>query len=145
MYIQIKTADCSQTKRVEVSKLTSVEDLKLLVQHVLDVRPERQRLFFRGKQVEETVFIFREMFLSRLLLCIHDLKFTSQQLEEGSRVIDYNINLNDVVMLMIKPDLAALPDSSNVSEIQDSQHCHPSTTPETVSDYAHPNCHARKC
>lgn len=51
MYIQIKTADCSQSKRVEVSKLTSVEELKSLVEEVLDVKPDRQRLFFRGKQV----------------------------------------------------------------------------------------------
>ena len=51
MYIQIKTADASLSKRVEVSKLTSVEELKALVEDVLDVKPERQRLFFRGKQV----------------------------------------------------------------------------------------------
>lgn len=95
MYIQIKTADCSQSKRVEVSKLTSVEELKSLVKEVLDVKPDRQRLFFRGKQ-----------------------------LEDGYKVFDYNINLNDVVMLMIKPDLSAF------------QHSKPEEKKENESDKA---------
>lgn len=103
MYIQIKTADCSQTKRVEVSKLTSVEELKSLVKDVLDVLPERQRLFFRGKQ-----------------------------LEDGYKVFDYNINLNDVVMLMVKPDLSSFESSQSSAEKQSNESIKPSTSKDVV-------------
>lgn len=101
MYIQIKTADCSQSKRVEVSKLTSVEELKTLVEEVLDVKPDRQRLFYRGKQ-----------------------------LEDGYNVFDYNINLNDVVMLMVKPDPSLLQSSTSTAETKDVEK--PSTSNEKV-------------
>ncbi|KAK3914118.1 E3 ubiquitin-protein ligase UHRF1 [Frankliniella fusca] len=102
MYIQIKTADCSQSKRVEVSKLTSVEELKSLVEKELNVKQDRQRLFFRGKQ-----------------------------LEDGYKVFDYNINLNDVVMLMIKPDLSAFRHSTS-EEKKESESSKPSTSQEVV-------------
>lgn len=102
MYIQIKTADCSQSKRVEVSKLTSVEELKSLVEEALSVKPDRQRLFFRGKQ-----------------------------LEDGYKVFDYNINLNDVVMLMVKPDLSAFA-ASGSSDVKDKKGCSKASTSKEV-------------
>jgi len=59
MYIQVKTADCSKCKILEVSKVTSVEELKDLVEKNLGVKPEKQRLFFRGKQVNKSTIISR--------------------------------------------------------------------------------------
>lgn len=44
--------DGSQTHRVDsLSKLTKVEGLRLRIHEVFGVEPQRQRLFYRGKQV----------------------------------------------------------------------------------------------
>ncbi|XP_068081324.1 E3 ubiquitin-protein ligase UHRF1 [Anabrus simplex] len=76
MYIQIRTIDGKQSTVVTVSKLTTVEELKAKVFESLSVEPSKQRLFYRGKQMED-----------------------------GYKIFDYNINLNDVVQLLIKIDL----------------------------------------
>ena len=52
MWIQVRTMDGSQTHRVDnLSKLTKVDELRLKIQELFKVEPERQRLFYRGKQV----------------------------------------------------------------------------------------------
>ncbi|KAK4320574.1 hypothetical protein Pmani_008578 [Petrolisthes manimaculis] len=69
--------DGSQTAVLTVSKLTSITEFRALVQEKMDVAPHRQRLFFRGKQ-----------------------------LEDGHTMFDYNLNINDVIQLMVKQVLS---------------------------------------
>lgn len=73
MYVKVRTMDGKQETMITISKLTSVEDLKGKIEKDLCVETDMQRLFFRGKQ-----------------------------LENGYKLHDYNINLNDVIQLMIK-------------------------------------------
>lgn len=51
MYVQVRTIDGKQNVTVTVSKLTTVVQFKELVEKELGVKCEKQRLFFRGKQV----------------------------------------------------------------------------------------------
>lgn len=43
--------DGSQTVVLTISKLTSIQDFRAMVEEKLNVAKERQRLFYRGKQV----------------------------------------------------------------------------------------------
>lgn len=52
MWIQVRTMDGKETHRVDsLSKLTKVDELRLRILELFNVEPERQRLFYRGKQV----------------------------------------------------------------------------------------------
>lgn len=52
MWIQVRTMDGKETHRIDsLSKLTKVDELRLKVSELFKVEPERQRLFYRGKQV----------------------------------------------------------------------------------------------
>lgn len=52
MWIQVRTMDGKETHRVDsLSKLTKVDELRLKIMELFKVEPERQRLFYRGKQV----------------------------------------------------------------------------------------------
>lgn len=52
MWIQVRTMDGKVTHRVDsLSKLTKVDELRLKISELFKVEPERQRLFYRGKQV----------------------------------------------------------------------------------------------
>lgn len=57
MWIQVRTMDGKETHRVDsLSKLTKVDDLRLKITELFKVEPERQRLFYRGKQVGLQVY-----------------------------------------------------------------------------------------
>lgn len=43
--------DGSQTVVITISKLTSIEDFRAMVEEKMSVARDRQRLFYRGKQV----------------------------------------------------------------------------------------------
>ncbi|CAL8393448.1 unnamed protein product [Boreogadus saida] len=74
MWIQVRTMDGSQTHRVDnLSKLTKVDELRLKIQELFKVEPERQRLFYRGKQMED-----------------------------GHTMFDYSVGLNDIVQLLLR-------------------------------------------
>ncbi|XP_023230679.1 E3 ubiquitin-protein ligase UHRF1-like [Centruroides sculpturatus] len=75
MWVQVRSMDGSKSIRVdELSKLTKIDELrKRLVQH-FDVPPERQRLFYRGKQ-----------------------------LEDGYTLFDYDVGLNDIIQIIVRP------------------------------------------
>ncbi|XP_018413106.1 PREDICTED: E3 ubiquitin-protein ligase UHRF1-like isoform X2 [Nanorana parkeri] len=74
MWIQVRTMDGRQTERLDnLSKLTKVEELRQRIQEVFGVELERQRLFYRGKQMED-----------------------------GHTLFDYSVNLNDIVQLMVR-------------------------------------------
>lgn len=56
MWIQVRTIDGSQTRTIEdVSRKATIEELRERVWALFDVRPECQRLFYRGKQVRRVV------------------------------------------------------------------------------------------
>ncbi|XP_076055411.1 E3 ubiquitin-protein ligase UHRF1-like [Oratosquilla oratoria] len=73
MYVKVRTMDGSQSAVLTISKLTNVEAFRVMVEEKFQVEPDRQRLFYRGKQMEN-----------------------------GHSLFDYNINVNDVIQLMIK-------------------------------------------
>ena len=52
MWIQVRSMDGRKNVRIDdLSKLTKIEDLRMKLVDHFDADPERQRLFFRGKQV----------------------------------------------------------------------------------------------
>ena len=52
MWIQVRTFDGSKNEQVDgLSKLTKIEELRTRLVELFDVPTNRQRLFFRGKQV----------------------------------------------------------------------------------------------
>ncbi|KAL3878130.1 hypothetical protein ACJMK2_030501 [Sinanodonta woodiana] len=77
MWIQVRTFDGKKSIRVDdLSKLTKIEELREKLVDPFDASPERQRLFYRGKQ-----------------------------LEDGHTLFDYNVGLNDLIQLMVRnPD-----------------------------------------
>ncbi|XP_022087295.1 E3 ubiquitin-protein ligase UHRF1-like [Acanthaster planci] len=120
MWIQVRSFDGKKSIRVDgLSKLTKIEDLRPKLVAPFDAPCERQRLFYRGKQ-----------------------------LEDGQTLFDYSVGLNDIIQIMIKAQPAALPattsdyeaashskpDSGFVSENSDSEH---STSGSNSSDAVH--------
>ncbi|XP_058473165.1 E3 ubiquitin-protein ligase UHRF2-like [Solea solea] len=92
MWIQVRTIDGKETRTVEdLSRLTKIESLRLKIQEIFNVSPQQQRLFYRGKQMED-----------------------------GQTLFDYNVGLNDIVQLLIRsqtdpPDSPSTKDSSGVA------------------------------
>uniref|UniRef100_A0A8C9ZDP3 E3 ubiquitin-protein ligase UHRF n=1 Tax=Sander lucioperca TaxID=283035 RepID=A0A8C9ZDP3_SANLU len=94
MWIQVRTIDGKETRTVEdLSRLTKIESLRLKIQDIFSVSPQQQRLFYRGKQMED-----------------------------GQTLFDYNVGLNDIVQLLIRsqtdppdshPDTSATSNSSS--------------------------------
>ncbi|XP_033846195.1 E3 ubiquitin-protein ligase UHRF2-like isoform X1 [Periophthalmus magnuspinnatus] len=87
MWIQVRTIDGKETRTVEdLSRLTKIELLRLKIQDIFNVSPHQQRLFYRGKQMED-----------------------------GQTLFDYNVGLNDIVQLLIRTqsDTADSPDVKN--------------------------------
>ncbi|KAL2090228.1 hypothetical protein ACEWY4_014916 [Coilia grayii] len=95
MWIQVRTMDGKETHRVDsLSKLTKVDDLRLKIMELFKVEPERQRLFYRGKQMED-----------------------------GHTIFDYNVGLNDIVQLLVRqapPQAPAPPPKEKEAELSDS-------------------------
>ncbi|KAG8540643.1 hypothetical protein GDO81_020879 [Engystomops pustulosus] len=74
MWIQVRTMDGRETQRIDsLSKLTKVEELRERIHDVFGVEQERQRLFYRGKQMED-----------------------------GHTLFDYSVGLNDIVQLLVR-------------------------------------------
>ncbi|XP_018419560.1 PREDICTED: E3 ubiquitin-protein ligase UHRF2 [Nanorana parkeri] len=74
MWIQVRTIDGTETRTIDdLSRLTKIESLRLKIEESFNVTPDRQRLFYRGKQ-----------------------------LEDGHSLFDYNVGLNDIVQLLIR-------------------------------------------
>lgn len=62
MWIQVRTFDGSKSLQVDnLSKLTKIEDLRQrLVEH-FDAPVDNQRLFYRGKQVNQWILIISSL------------------------------------------------------------------------------------
>uniref|UniRef100_A0A8C2IC73 E3 ubiquitin-protein ligase UHRF n=1 Tax=Cyprinus carpio TaxID=7962 RepID=A0A8C2IC73_CYPCA len=92
MWIQIRTIDGKETRTVEdLSRLTKIESLRVKIRDIFNVKPEQQRLFYRGKQMED-----------------------------GQTLFDYNVGLNDIVQLLIRsqtdpPDSPSLNNGEGVA------------------------------
>ncbi|KAG5272990.1 hypothetical protein AALO_G00171520 [Alosa alosa] len=105
MWIQIRTIDGKETRTIEdLSRLTKIESLRLKIREIFDVNPEQQRLFYRGKQMED-----------------------------GQTLFDYNVGLNDIVQLLIRSQTDA-PDSPTLKECEDmaSAPCPSTVTPIVI-------------
>ncbi|XP_046411675.1 E3 ubiquitin-protein ligase UHRF1-like [Neodiprion virginianus] len=87
MYVQVRSINGERNVVLNISKLTTVDEFKAMVAKEMLVQPEYQRLFYRGKQ-----------------------------LENGYKLFDYNVNLNDVIQLMVK----AVADESSEEKSTDS-------------------------
>uniref|UniRef100_A0A671YIM5 E3 ubiquitin-protein ligase UHRF n=1 Tax=Sparus aurata TaxID=8175 RepID=A0A671YIM5_SPAAU len=95
MWIQVRTIDGKETRTVEdLSRLTKIESLRLKIQDIFNVTPQQQRLFYRGKQMED-----------------------------GQTLFDYNVGLNDIVQLLIRSqtDAPDTPPPDASSDARDSQ------------------------
>ncbi|XP_075554830.1 E3 ubiquitin-protein ligase UHRF1-like [Dermacentor variabilis] len=74
MWIQVRTMDGGKSVRIDgLSKITKVEELRLRVRDEFDVETALQRLFYRGKQ-----------------------------LEDGYTLFDYDVGLNDIIQLLVR-------------------------------------------
>ncbi|KAK8768980.1 hypothetical protein V5799_014555 [Amblyomma americanum] len=74
MWVQVRTMDGSKSVRINgLSKITKVEDLRIRVRDEFDVETALQRLFYRGKQ-----------------------------LEDGYTLFDYDVGLNDIIQLLVR-------------------------------------------
>ncbi|MBN3319977.1 UHRF1 ligase, partial [Atractosteus spatula] len=92
MWIQVRTMDGKVTHRIDsLSKLTKVDELRLRIANVFNVEPERQRLFYRGKQMED-----------------------------GHTIFDYNVGLNDIVQLLVRQNLPPGTPKEKEAELSDS-------------------------
>ncbi|XP_013994240.2 E3 ubiquitin-protein ligase UHRF2 isoform X1 [Salmo salar] len=115
MWIQIRTIDGKETRTIEdLSRLTKIESLRLKIQEIFNVNPGQQRLFYRGKQMED-----------------------------GHTLYDYNVGLNDIVQLLIRSQAGDAPDSplispSVISPVVSPKECDtlPPTTPNTTTGAA---------
>uniref|UniRef100_A0A8C7KI93 E3 ubiquitin-protein ligase UHRF n=1 Tax=Oncorhynchus kisutch TaxID=8019 RepID=A0A8C7KI93_ONCKI len=91
MWIQIRTIDGKETRTIEdLSRLTKIEYLRLKIKDIFNVNPQQQRLFYRGKQMED-----------------------------GHTLYDYNVGLNDIVQLLIRSQAGDAPDSPLVPNTSD--------------------------
>ncbi|XP_061703665.1 E3 ubiquitin-protein ligase UHRF2-like [Syngnathoides biaculeatus] len=92
MWIQVRTIDGKETRTVDdLSRLTKIETLRVKIRDIFNVRPQQQRLFYRGKQMED-----------------------------GQTLFDYNVGLNDIVQLLIRsqtdpPDSPGAKDPPSVA------------------------------
>uniref|UniRef100_A0A3P8XQH3 E3 ubiquitin-protein ligase UHRF n=1 Tax=Esox lucius TaxID=8010 RepID=A0A3P8XQH3_ESOLU len=113
MWIQIRTIDGKETRTIEdLSRLTKIESLRLKIQEIFNVNPEQQRLFYRGKQMED-----------------------------GHTLYDYNVGLNDIVQLLIRSQAGDAPDSPVAPKECDPvplscSSTPPATIPNTTADAA---------
>ncbi|XP_073491296.1 E3 ubiquitin-protein ligase UHRF2 [Aquarana catesbeiana] len=88
MWIQVRTIDGTETRTIDdLSRLTKIESLRLKIEESFNVSPDRQRLFYRGKQ-----------------------------LEDGHTLFDYNVGLNDIVQLLIRSQSEGTSNSSKKKE-----------------------------
>uniref|UniRef100_A0A3Q3E8S5 E3 ubiquitin-protein ligase UHRF n=1 Tax=Labrus bergylta TaxID=56723 RepID=A0A3Q3E8S5_9LABR len=112
MWIQVRTMDGKETHRVDsLSKLTKVDELRVKIFELFKVEPERQRLFYRGKQMED-----------------------------GHTIFDYNVGLNDIVQLLVRQKMApvdVVKSKDKEAELSDSDSGCGSTQSESDKNSTH--------
>uniref|UniRef100_A0A8C5DBT4 E3 ubiquitin-protein ligase UHRF n=1 Tax=Gouania willdenowi TaxID=441366 RepID=A0A8C5DBT4_GOUWI len=109
MWIQVRTMDGKDTHRVDdLSKLTKVDELRVKIMELFNVEPERQRLFYRGKQMED-----------------------------GHTIFDYNVGLNDIVQLLVRQKTQDVKRKEKEAELSDSDSGCGSTQSESDKNSTH--------
>ena len=91
MKIKIRTTD-GTVKVVEVSKAMLVQEFRKIVADAVKIEPERQRLIIKGKQMEDD--------------CI---------------LLDYRIQMGDIVVVTERIVFADVANDENVKEAKDNQ------------------------
>lgn len=107
MYVKIRSLDGSKNCVLVLSKRTLISDMKTQIENTLDVPVDKQRLFYKGKQLEDEYMLF-----------------------------DYNVNLNDVIQLMIKADIDKTYQSSESSSKENIQPNGPACKPNINTENA---------
>lgn len=80
MWIQVRSMDGRKIVRLDnLSKLSKIEEVRDRLVDEFDADPSRQRLFYRGKQ-----------------------------LEDGHSLFDYDVGLNDIIQIFVRPPQAVL-------------------------------------
>jgi len=78
-----------------LSKLTKIEDLREKLVDLFNADPEQQRLFFRGKQVS---------MMHNFTVCLSmNFNLHCLQLVDGHTLFDYDVGLNEIVQILVKP------------------------------------------
>ncbi|XP_064411096.1 E3 ubiquitin-protein ligase UHRF2 isoform X2 [Latimeria chalumnae] len=114
MWIQVRTIDGKETQTIDdLSRLTKIECLRLKIQESFNVSPEKQRLFYRGKQ-----------------------------LEDGHTLFDYNVGLNDIVQLLIRSQ-SDTPTASGKKKETDVDSDNKTKRNPSSSSYSQPSTSAR--
>ncbi|XP_013414439.1 E3 ubiquitin-protein ligase UHRF1 [Lingula anatina] len=109
MWIQVRSMDGKTCHRIDgLSKLTKIEDLRSKLVDPFDAPAERQRLFYRGKQ-----------------------------LEDGHTLFDYDVHLNDIVQLMVRMaappcEKEVTKDTEEVNSEDDSNSSNKENEPENM-------------
>lgn len=102
MWIQVRTIDGKETRTVkDLSRLTRIESLRMKIQEIFNVSPQQQRLFYRGKQMED-----------------------------GQTLFDYNVGLNDIVQLLIRSQADAPDSPAAVAKDLSSTACSSASAPD---------------
>ncbi|TNN27562.1 E3 ubiquitin-protein ligase UHRF1 [Liparis tanakae] len=156
MWIQVRTMDGRETHRVDsLSKLTKVDDLRLKISELFKVEPEKQRLFYRGKQVSsgcppsgpvdrattaspETRRIVRAC--AATFSTLPRLTRPVPQMEDGHTIFDYNVGLNDIVQLLVRnkmPAVDVIKSKDKEAELSDSDSGCGSTQSESDKNSTH--------
>eukprot|EP00058_Branchiostoma_floridae_P015066 XP_002600554.1 hypothetical protein BRAFLDRAFT_205176 [Branchiostoma floridae] len=116
MWIQVRTMDGKRQVQIDgLSKLTKIEELRGRVEELFDDSPpDRQRLFYRGKQ-----------------------------LEDGHTLFDYSVGLNEIIQLLVRPAATNQSGGSSVATetasdkeepMEELEPSTPSDTPMTNGD-----------
>lgn len=118
MWIQVRTIDGQETRTIDdLSRLTKIEALRLKIEETFGVNPDKQRLFYRGKQ-----------------------------LEDGHTLFDYNVGLNDIVQLLVRSPsvdgLSSIKDPQVASSLVTSKRNHSGRKPACASS-SQPSTSAR--
>ncbi|XP_059177141.1 E3 ubiquitin-protein ligase UHRF1-like isoform X2 [Physella acuta] len=105
MWIQVRSISGSKTVRIDdLSKLTKIEDLRKRLVEPFDAEPDKQRLFFRGKQMED-----------------------------GHTLFDYDVGLNDLIQILIRKNVS-YPTSAEKVESGDEEKSSENTDDGSSSD-----------
>ncbi|XP_064335847.1 E3 ubiquitin-protein ligase UHRF1 isoform X2 [Camelus dromedarius] len=95
MWLKVRTMDGKEAHIVSsLSRLTKVEELRKKIEELFNVEPGLQRLFYRGKQMED-----------------------------GHTLFDYDVRINDTIQLLVRQSLVLPPGScsSSSSKERDSE------------------------
>ncbi|XP_067943687.1 E3 ubiquitin-protein ligase UHRF1-like [Watersipora subatra] len=101
MWIQVRSMDGLTTHRVDgLSKLTKIDELRDMLVDAFHAQPKQQRLFYRGKQLEDSHTLF-----------------------------DYDVRQNDLIQIMVRKTFPVEPisyeDNTEKNDMSDKENIEP--------------------